>query len=63
MNCQLIACNGEYLMVDCGQMMPDEEMLGIDYVIPDISVLKGVEKKLKAIVLTHSHEDNLGALH
>lgn len=62
MNCQLLACNGELLMIDCGQMMPDEEMLGIDYVIPDMSFLEDKMDKLKAIILTHAHEDHVGAL-
>lgn len=62
MNCCLFEYNGEYLMLDCGQMMPDEEMLGIDYVIPDITILKGLEDKLAGIILTHAHEDHVGAL-
>lgn len=62
MNCCLFEYNGEFLMLDCGQMMPDEEMLGIDYVIPDISLLKGREEQLAGIILTHAHEDHAGAL-
>lgn len=62
MNCCLFEHHGEYLMVDCGQMMPDEDMLGIDYVIPDVTILKGREDKLAGIVITHAHEDHVGAL-
>ncbi|MDK2971165.1 MAG: ribonuclease [Candidatus Sumerlaeota bacterium] len=62
MNCMLFECGGDLVMLDCGQMMPDEEMLGVDYVIPDISCLKGQEDRLKAIILTHAHEDHVGAL-
>lgn len=62
MNCTLFESGGELLMVDCGQMMPDEEMLGVDYVIPDTSFLEGNADKLKAIVITHCHEDHVGAL-
>jgi ribonuclease J len=62
MNCLLLECGGEILMIDCGQMMPDEEMLGVDYVIPDMAFLEGREDRLKGIVLTHAHEDHVGAL-
>ena len=62
MNCMLIEHDGEFMMLDCGQMMPDEDMLGVDYVIPDISILKGRGDALKGIVLTHAHEDHVGAL-
>lgn len=62
MNCCLFEYEGELLMVDAGQMMPDEEMLGVDYVIPDISFLLPRKKDLTAIVLTHAHEDHVGAL-
>ncbi len=62
MNCNLFEFNGEMLMIDCGQMMPDEEMLGVDYVIPDISYITTDPDRLAAIVLTHAHEDHVGAL-
>lgn len=62
MNCMLIEYNGELIMADCGQMMPDEEMLGVDYVIPDIEYLRARKHRLAAIVLTHAHEDHVGAL-
>ena len=62
MNCQLFECNGEFMLIDCGQMMPDEEMLGVDSVIPDITFLEGAKERLKGIVLTHAHEDHIGAL-
>ncbi|CAN5348553.1 ribonuclease J [soil metagenome] len=62
MNCCLVEFNGEILMVDCGQMLPDEEMLGVDYVIPDITYLKERMDRFVGIVLTHAHEDHIGAL-
>ncbi len=62
MNCSLFECNGEVIMLDCGQMMPDEEMLGVDYVIPDVSFLADNKDRLKAIIITHAHEDHIGAL-
>ncbi len=62
MNCTLIESEGDLILMDCGQMMPEEEMLGVDYVIPDMEVLRGHEGRLKGIVLTHAHEDHIGAL-
>ncbi|NLJ34053.1 MAG: ribonuclease J [Firmicutes bacterium] len=57
-----IEYDGEILVIDAGLMLPEEEMLGIDCVIPDISFLLENKEKVKGIVLSHGHEGHIGAL-
>lgn len=52
----------EMIVVDCGVGFPDQDMLGVDLVIPDFTYLKANARKLKAIFISHGHEDHLGAL-
>lgn len=52
----------DIVVVDCGLMFPDEEMFGVDVVIPDITYLLGKAENVRGIVLTHGHEDHIGAL-
>ncbi|MEH7439709.1 ribonuclease J [Neobacillus drentensis] len=61
-NMYLVEVDGDILIVDAGLMFPEEEMLGIDMVIPDLTYLRDNKDRVKAVFLTHGHEDHIGAL-
>ncbi|WP_035290809.1 ribonuclease J [Clostridium sp. KNHs214] len=61
-NLTAIEYKDEIIVVDCGLQFPDDEMFGIDLVIPDITYLIKNKEKVKGIFLTHAHEDHIGAL-
>ncbi|MHB8718175.1 MAG: ribonuclease J [Candidatus Dormibacteria bacterium] len=61
-NLMAIECNDDIVVVDCGLMFPEQDMLGIDLVIPDVTWLLDRAERVRGIVLTHAHEDHIGAL-
>ena len=61
-NMMVYEYDDQLLVVDTGLMFPENDMLGIDYIIPDISYLKARRDKVKGIVITHGHEDHTGAI-
>src|SRR3989344_4832561 len=52
----------DIILVDMGLQFPEEDMPGIDYIIPNISCLAGKEKNIRGVIITHAHYDHIGAI-
>lgn len=61
-NCFVIEVDGDIYLIDLGLQFPDEDMLGIDYLVPDVTSLKGRENRIRGILFTHAHLDHIGAV-
>jgi ribonuclease J len=61
-NIMLLEKNNQIIIIDCGLMFPDDYIPGIDFLIPDFSYIKRNASKVKALIMTHGHEDHIGAL-
>src|SRR4028119_2102564 len=62
MNVNLYGCRGKWLMVDCGLTFGDHDYPGIDLVLPDLDFIERRRRDLVGLVLTHGHEDHIGAI-
>ena len=62
MNCMLVGCYDRYIVIDAGLMFPDFQDLGMQKILPDTSFLHQWKDKIEALVITHGHEDHIGAL-
>src|SRR5688572_27579050 len=62
MHMMAFRCQGDIIVVDAGVMFPDEELLGVDIIVPDITYLLENRSEVRGILLTHGHEDHIGAL-
>ncbi|MBR6089710.1 MAG: ribonuclease J [Anaerolineaceae bacterium] len=61
-NMTVFEYRGKYLIVDCGILFPNNNMIGVDYIIPDMQFLNGKNEQIAGVILTHGHEDHIGAV-
>ena len=61
-NCTLLEYGNDIILIDLGLQFPEEDMPGIDYIIPNVSYLRGKEKRVKGVIITHGHYDHIGGI-
>ncbi|MCH8049365.1 MBL fold metallo-hydrolase, partial [Patescibacteria group bacterium] len=61
-NCTLIEYKNDIILIDMGLQFPEEDMPGVDYIIPNMTYLKGKEKNVRGVIITHGHYDHIGAI-
>ena len=62
LNTMAISCQDTTIVIDAGAMFPEPDLLGVDLIIPDLSYLEARRGQIKALILTHGHEDHIGAV-
>ena len=61
-NMTVIEFGNDLILIDCGMGFPDEDMYGIDVVLPDITYLRNNASRIRGMIITHGHEDHIGAV-
>ena len=61
-NCTLLEYGDDIIMIDMGLEFPEEDMPGVDYIIPNMAYVRGKEKKIRGVIITHGHYDHIGAI-
>ncbi|MFA5128152.1 MAG: ribonuclease J [Patescibacteria group bacterium] len=61
-NCTMIEYENDIILIDMGLQFPEEDMPGIDYIIPNMNYLKGKEKNIRGVIITHAHYDHIGGI-
>jgi ribonuclease J len=61
-NCTLLEYGNDIIIIDLGLQFPDEDMPGVDYIVPNMSYLKGKERNVRGVIITHGHYDHIGGI-